>query len=79
MYYFRSFWILFTIGLASATYYQLDFFISIWINNPTFMYIENNETPIKEIPFPMITICPTSQVRKWVYEKYTHAANTSDL
>lgn len=44
--------------------------IKIWINNPTVMFIENTESPIQEIPFPSVTICPSSQIRKSVWEKY---------
>ncbi|XP_029345801.1 pickpocket protein 28-like [Acyrthosiphon pisum] len=35
------------------------------------MFIENTKSAIQEIPFPMITICPSSQMRKSVWEKYS--------
>ncbi|CAI6361410.1 unnamed protein product [Macrosiphum euphorbiae] len=34
------------------------------------MFIENTESPIREIPFPSIMICPSSQIRKSVWDKY---------
>ncbi|CAI6361039.1 unnamed protein product [Macrosiphum euphorbiae] len=35
------------------------------------MFIENTKSTIQEIPFPMIMICPSSQMRKSVLEKYS--------
>lgn len=52
------------------TFEGLRILVNIWINNPTVMFIENTESPIREIPFPSITICPSSQIRKSVWEKY---------
>ncbi|CAI6362930.1 unnamed protein product [Macrosiphum euphorbiae] len=34
------------------------------------MFIENTESAIQDIPFPSINICPSNQLRKWVFEKH---------
>lgn len=59
-----------------ATAYVLKFFINVWVDHPTFMYIENTDTAVREIPFPLITVCPANQIRKWVFEKFMDANNS---
>ncbi|XP_060849633.1 pickpocket protein 28-like, partial [Rhopalosiphum padi] len=66
----KSFWILIFVLMISITLKALSVLASVWINNPTVMFIENTESPIREIPFPSIMICPSSQLRKSVWEKY---------
>ncbi|KAL4090753.1 hypothetical protein QTP88_025530 [Uroleucon formosanum] len=45
------------------------------------MFIENTKSSIQEIPFPSVTICPSSQIRKSVWEKYmdTNSSYWDDL
>jgi len=68
--YFRLFWILTFLCMISITFGALKVLIEVGIDNPTIMFIENTESPIQDIPFPSINICPSNQVRKWVWEKH---------
>ena len=34
-------------------------FVSEWIENPTATSIESVTSPIEDLPFPTVTICPT--------------------
>jgi len=36
------------------TFEGLRFMVNTWVDNPTVMFIENTESPIREIPFPSI-------------------------
>lgn len=56
--------------MISITFKGLNVLANVWINNPTIMFTENTESAIQEIPFPSITICPSSQIRRSVWEKY---------
>ncbi|XP_016657249.1 pickpocket protein 11-like [Acyrthosiphon pisum] len=56
--------------MISITFEALSVLANVWINNPTIMFIENTESPIREIPFPSIMICPSSQIRKSVWDKF---------
>ncbi|XP_050060299.1 pickpocket protein 28-like [Aphis gossypii] len=56
--------------MISITFKSLNILANVWINNPTIMFTENTESAIQEIPFPSITICPSSQIRRSVWEKY---------
>lgn len=68
--YFRLFWILTFLCMISITFGALKVLIEVGIDNPTMMFIENTESAIQDIPFPSINICPSNQVRKWVWEKH---------
>ncbi|KAL4090752.1 hypothetical protein QTP88_025529 [Uroleucon formosanum] len=66
----KLFWILTFICMISITFGALKVLIEVGIDNPTIMFIENTESAIRDIPFPSINICPSNQVRKWVWEKH---------
>lgn len=70
-FYFRIFWMLIFFCMILATISGLSALIDVWINYPSIMFIENTKSTIQEIPFPMIMICPSSQMRKSVLEKYS--------
>ncbi|XP_060875934.1 pickpocket protein 11-like [Metopolophium dirhodum] len=66
----KLFWILTFLCMISITFGILRFLIDIGIDRPTIMFIENTESAIQDIPFPSINICPSNQLRKWVWEKH---------
>lgn len=69
-YYFRLFWGLAFLCMISMTFGGLRVLKKVWTNSPTIMLIENTESPIRDIPFPSINICPSEQLRKRVWEKH---------
>ncbi|XP_050060296.1 pickpocket protein 28-like isoform X3 [Aphis gossypii] len=72
----KSFWILIFVLMISITLKALSVLVNVWINHPIVMFIENTESPIQEIPFPSIVICPSSQIRKSVWEKHMNTNST---
>lgn len=70
------FWMLIFLVMIFLTYEALNLLINNWMYSPTVMFIENTESAIKEIPFPSITICPSNQIRKWVWESYSKTNNS---
>lgn len=50
--------------------------LNVWINNPSVMFVENKEIGLQEIPFPAITICPSDQMRTWVWDKHKNSNNS---
>ncbi|XP_022161246.1 pickpocket protein 28-like [Myzus persicae] len=72
----KLFWILTFLCMISITCGALRVLIDVWIDSPTIIFIENTESAIQDIPFPSINICPSSQLRKWVWEKHMNT-NTS--
>ncbi|KAL5233284.1 hypothetical protein ACI65C_000694 [Semiaphis heraclei] len=66
------FWILIFVCMLLATISGLCALIDVWINYPSIIFIDNTNSAIQEIPFPMITICPSGQIRKSVWEKYSN-------
>lgn len=70
MNYFRLLWILTFLCMISITFGALRVLIYIWIDSPTIISVENTESAIQDIPFPSINICPSNQMRKWVWEKH---------
>ncbi|XP_027844875.2 pickpocket protein 28-like [Aphis gossypii] len=69
-------WILTFLCMISITFGALKVLIYIWIDSPTIISVENTESAIHDIPFPSINICPSDQMRKWVWEKHMNT-NTS--
>lgn len=73
----RIFWVLVFLLTISTTILSLIAVSIVWMKNPTIMVIENNDSLIQDIPFPAITICPSSQIRKKVYEEYMNTKSSN--
>ncbi|XP_015375742.1 PREDICTED: pickpocket protein 11-like, partial [Diuraphis noxia] len=66
----KLFWVLTFLFMISITLGALRGLMNVWIDSPTIIFIENTESSIQDIPFPSINICPSNQLRKWVWEKH---------
>ncbi|XP_069695435.1 pickpocket protein 28-like isoform X2 [Periplaneta americana] len=63
----RLFWLLsFFISLIAVTYFIVQVWIK-WNTNPVLVTFSEVATPVWEIPFPAITICPEVKVKSTVF------------
>lgn len=63
----KIFWIIF-LGLSiCACCYMISEIYEKWIDSPVIISLSEKFTPIKDVPFPAITICPLSKFRKNVF------------
>ncbi|KAL1492021.1 hypothetical protein ABEB36_012525 [Hypothenemus hampei] len=61
----RGWWLIGLILSLTCCFYLIYLIYDKWENNPTIMSFVNEETPINQIPFPAVTICP-------VVKSYSH-------
>lgn len=74
---FRIWWlVLFALSVAACTVLIRNTYKK-WENTPVVMSFSHTQTPIWEIPFPAVTICPVNKVRQTVYN-YTQIYRQRD-
>lgn len=68
----RAAWILvFLCGVAFSTYFCVEMW-QRWEESPVLMSVDTNRYPLKNVPFPAVTICNVNKVSKEKLLKVLH-------
>lgn len=70
LYFLRVFWLLISLVSLASCIYMIIILYNKYNENPVILSFATVETPLFQVPFPSVSICPETKSKKQIFDFY---------